>query len=483
MANEIPLEGNINNLSIPSILTTLFKQKRTGTLKISKESFAKNLYIQSGQVIFASSSYNDDRLGEILLKTGKINLQQYDKSVELLKETGKRQGTILVELGYLSPVDLTWGVRYQVKEIVYSLFQLEDAAYEFIPDAVPPDEVITLNMSLGRIISEGIRRIDNWTMIQRDMPPMDSIPEFDVDPKKALRELPLDEIDEDFLSLADGHRTMRDILNDTSLSSFEALRILYILYALGILVIAHRGEEQPMSATADEQEETDTLMAEFINEVNSLYDKLGSSHFFEFLGIQGDTDSESLTKRYHELARKFHPDRYTISDRDEMKHKLAAIFDAITNVYTDLKEGVSLEEIFSEQSSSSSETESTEQQKEDQASEQFNRGIREYKDGNYWQAAESFQWTTRLDGAKSKYWNYLSLSLSKIPGRLKQAEEALFEAIKIDPFNDQYYANLGLIYFKAGLKKRAKAQFEKALKLSPNNKRALEGIQNLNNVD
>ena len=103
----------------------------------------------------------------MLIKAGKITMEQCDESVRLLKRTGKRQGAILVDLGYLTPKDLFWGVKYQVMEIIYSLFQIEDGEYEFLEGEIPHDEVITLKMSIGNLIYEGVKRIDNWTRIRK----------------------------------------------------------------------------------------------------------------------------------------------------------------------------------------------------------------------------------------------------------------------------------------------------------------------------
>src|SRR5512139_733633 len=121
---SIPFRGNLRDYSLPRILIELNRSRETGTLSITTSHFTKKIYIREGNVIFASSTFEDDRLGEMLIKAGKITMGQYDKSVELLKSTGKRQGAILVELGYITPKDLFWGVNYQVKEIIYSLFQL-----------------------------------------------------------------------------------------------------------------------------------------------------------------------------------------------------------------------------------------------------------------------------------------------------------------------------------------------------------------------
>ena len=82
-------------------------------------------------MVFSSSNQDNDRLGEILLKEGKINLEQYNQSVAILKKTGKKQGAIFVELGYLKPQELVWAVRRQVEDIILSLFSFEGSNFRF----------------------------------------------------------------------------------------------------------------------------------------------------------------------------------------------------------------------------------------------------------------------------------------------------------------------------------------------------------------
>ena len=119
---EVPIKGNIREIRFASILVWLNRKRMTGVLSLSTADFTKKIYLNQGDAVFATSTYTDDRLGEVLLKAGKITVEQYDKSVDLLKSTEKRQGMILVELGYLTPKDLFWGVKYQVREIIYSMF-------------------------------------------------------------------------------------------------------------------------------------------------------------------------------------------------------------------------------------------------------------------------------------------------------------------------------------------------------------------------
>ena len=86
---DIPLTGNTKDVSLTKILVSLNRNRETGTLITKIPVFTKKLYLMKGDAIFASSTYEDDRLGEMLIKAGKITLEQYDESVELLKKTGK----------------------------------------------------------------------------------------------------------------------------------------------------------------------------------------------------------------------------------------------------------------------------------------------------------------------------------------------------------------------------------------------------------
>src|SRR6266478_3694795 len=147
MASEIPLSGRLRDTKLPTLLRFLQRNKKTGILNIHRNDLDKSIYIKNGDIVFATSKYPDDRLGELLLKIGKITLDQYETSVRLLKQAGKRQGTILVEQGFIAPKNLFMAVTHQVKEIILSLFTWIDGDYLFQEGDLPGEEGITLRMS------------------------------------------------------------------------------------------------------------------------------------------------------------------------------------------------------------------------------------------------------------------------------------------------------------------------------------------------
>lgn len=231
-------KGNaIKDLNLAKVLVNLNNRGKTGILTVQTPSYRKKIYLDKGNVIFASSTCEDDRLGEMLVKSGRITIGQYEESVRLLKVTGKRQGTILVELGYLSPKDLFWSVKYQVKEIICSLFRLEYAEWEFVEREIPEREKMTLKMNMGELISEGVRRIDNFSRIKREMPDLKSPLEINIGTSSFLDDIEFSSIEKNILSLVDGQRSIIEVVASVTADSshFEVFKSLYVLWLIGVL--------------------------------------------------------------------------------------------------------------------------------------------------------------------------------------------------------------------------------------------------------
>ena len=475
MDKVVPLKGNTSDAGLPKVLAFLNRQRKTGTLFLKTPAFTKKVYLLKGDAIFASSTYADDRLGEMLIKAGKITIEQYDESVRLLKKTGKRQGAILVELGYITPKDLFWGVKYQVREIIYSIFLLGDADYEFIEGEIPENEVITLKLSMGNLIYEGVRRIDNWTRIRNELPGTDAVLGLSSDPVSLFQDVEISPQDRKLLSAIDGIKTVKEVIDSSWIGSFEGMKVLYVLWSIGVI------EEKKKSAEKVEEIEETVSLEEilqpvsedenaFLKKVDELYSSLGRLTPYQLLEVDGTYDEETVKRNYYRLTREFHPDRYFSSADPSIKDKLTSIFDALTNAYSKLagqkRPGqITMPESLKEQTFTGN------------GEKRFKQGVQEFRGGNFSGAVELFRSAAESDPKNPKYWSYLSLSLTKVPRGIKDAESALLEAIKIEPANADHYVNLGLIYLRQGAKEKASEQFSKALRIDPGNTKAKKGLK------
>ncbi|HMK49269.1 MAG TPA: tetratricopeptide repeat protein, partial [Thermodesulfovibrionales bacterium] len=109
----------------------------------------------------------------------------------------------------------------------------------------------------------------------------------------------------------------------------------------------------------------------------------------------------------------------------------------------------------------------------------FKQGIEEFKKGDFQKAADLFKSNVDSEPGNAKYWSYLSLALTRLGGRALEAENAMLEAARLEPGCADHYANLGLIYSREGLTRKARESFEKALRIEPGNMKAQKGIEKL----
>jgi tetratricopeptide (TPR) repeat protein len=63
--------------------------------------------------------------------------------------------------------------------------------------------------------------------------------------------------------------------------------------------------------------------------------------------------------------------------------------------------------------------------------------------------------------------------------KFREAQEATNKALKLDPLNANYMAELGHIYIELGFHERARATFKRVTQLDPTNKRSAEGLQKI----
>ena len=71
------LKGQVSELPIAEVLQHLRLSRATGILSLISGGARKALYVKDGRVVFASSNLPNDRLGEILIREGKITVEEY----------------------------------------------------------------------------------------------------------------------------------------------------------------------------------------------------------------------------------------------------------------------------------------------------------------------------------------------------------------------------------------------------------------------
>lgn len=498
---SFPLSGDIKQMTVPWLFQSIRTRSLTGTAIFehiqsqSGEKAEKKVYFKNGDVTFASSSLASDRLGDYLLGLGKITQAQFDASVELMKKTGKKQGAILVELGFLKPQELVNSVKEHVKRIVLSLFSVRMGSYRFVEGPLPLADIVPLQMSTGNLILEGVTNLE-WSDIRKSLPSPMTVIRPAADPSCLFQDAHLDSDQRTVFSFVDGKRTIEEICGLSGVGDYNALKAVYLLLALRMVEIGELKTAEEMQFAREAVREAVQIREEKKPEappkpaepemvatremILAAYDALKTQTHYDVLGVGRSATSQEIKKAYFRLAKAYHPDRHFDPSMADLKDKLDTLFDRIHKAYDVLSSDAKRSEYDrsvhvepSKQAPQAAAGEYEEKHAEDyvenyaekaaRAAEQFNNGVKEFKIGNYWGAVEAFTWATRLDPLKAHYFFYQGICLTNIPRRKHEAEENLIKAIEIDPTKVEYHLELSNLYLKAGMKSKALAVLNNAL--------------------
>lgn len=473
---RLSISGFLKHYQMSDILLDLKKSNKTGIFEIIKGPIIKKIYINNGDMVFATSNEAEDRLGEFLLRIGKINLDQYFQSVNTLKKTGKRQGTVLVELGFLKPTDLVWAVQNQVEEIILSLFQWEEGEFLFREGQLPTKEVITLRISTANLVYHGIKKIESQTRIKNALPPFDTIVGYSPDPMNLFQDIHLDKADHDISSLIDGKSSIEKILSISPLDKFQTMRTLYALFSTLIIEMLEEGT----IADGIQQEilkdyDTD-INSVFLEKVDNLHTRIEALNHYDILGIEKQASQDIIKKAYYKSAKEFHPDKHFSLPSIELKNKLNTIFTSITEAYRILSDPLMRSKYDQNLSYG---TAKIEKSNVEIAKHKFKEGVDAFRKKSFNEAVELFGQAAYLDSSNPNYYFHEGIALEK-EKRYREAEKACRQAVKLDPLNADYLAELGFIYLKLDLPLRAKSSFETALKYNPSSKKAVQGLHSCN---
>lgn len=233
------LVGNLRDFGLSEFLYLVDRGYKTGRLTLQKPGDRAELYFQTGKLVYANHFNQEERLGDMLVRMGRITQEQCNIALRIqhTQEPNKPLGMILINRGMVSSEEINKSVRMQIEEITYSLFGWSDGDFRFEPDVNPPPESIIIPLSIENIIMEGTRRIDEWTRIRDKIPSLDVIVRFSDQPYERAKSVNLTQDEWRIFARINGAATIRQIAAQTGLGEFEAARIIYGFLAAGLVIL------------------------------------------------------------------------------------------------------------------------------------------------------------------------------------------------------------------------------------------------------
>jgi len=483
MKSEPEISGKIGFLSLAGILKDLFQRRATGELVLGEGSAVKKVFFKNGLIIYSSSNLVEDRLGDVLLLHGMISKTQFDESGRQVAATGKKQGTLLVQMEALSPKELFRGLNLQVRTIVLSLFGWDTGTFSFSDILPPQEEIVTLRILPAPLIVEGVLRRAPETDRFRSLWDVENLAlRIHPDPPWILEDLRIPAAAKRLLGCIEDGTPWKEIpaaagMNEKSAGAFlYALSVLELISATSPAPEARRAVPEDKEAPAEPE---DILPSR--EKIETLYGRLGSLNLYQMLRLEPGASAESIKGSYLTLAKEYHPDRFFDSRYEGLREKITSIFMKINEAYNVLSDARKRPEYDRKEIHlQASRLETAEPESDSRiAQQQFRKGMETLKAGDAWTAIESFRWAVQLSPRNALYHSWLGAALTSTRKRLHEAEEHCKTAIALDYSNPLFYLHLGRVYKTGKLPQKARKQFETALKLNPGFHQATEELKGL----
>ncbi len=158
---EVGIKGNLKSLGLSTILQILSSEDKTGVLQFVQGDRIRSIYIRNGKIV-AASGREGLRLGQILYGKGMISQEQLQEALEKARETDKRVGEVLLDLGYIEEDGLKELIRYQIREAVLDISFWVEGDFEYRDCPLKFDERGVEDFSTMGIILEAAARRDEW---------------------------------------------------------------------------------------------------------------------------------------------------------------------------------------------------------------------------------------------------------------------------------------------------------------------------------
>jgi serine/threonine protein kinase/curved DNA-binding protein CbpA len=498
------LQGSLSSTTVAELIREVYSTRGTGILHFQREGAAKRLYFKKGNVVFANSDVNEDRLGEFLIRAGEIDRATFDRVSEEMRRTGQRFGATLVETGGVSAEKLAELVGRQVQEIIQSVFDWESGTYAFEILERPVEEDITVELSTAELILLGVRAMRSLEHIRSALAPLDRVLRLTENPLLLYQKMTLTPSEGYVLSRVDGSTTIAEIASISPLGEDETLRCVYALASAGVVELVSRGQpatsrlqppiarEEPPSAPAapakpnpQEPAGAPAPADAFLAEVAAKHASLETADFYELLEVSPGASDEEIRKAYYGLAKKYHPDRHHQPHLREVHGLLEELFAKITAAYQELSDAVlrrrydgsrhQRARAAAEQGAASAQAYTA--PPEVIAERHFQQGYTHFERMEYFDAIQCLRECVRMIPGEPRYHKMLARALSKNPHWRKEAEEHFMVALKANEFDVECLLGLAENYEAAGLHTRAANVYERILAYDPDNAAAREKVQ------
>lgn len=173
------LKGTLRDFGLSDIFQLISHQRKTGILYLEDKGKSVAVTFDEGKVVGAESgsakTHEKERVGDILVKSGLLDMVRLEECLQEQKRTAKKLGVVLTEKNYLTEELFRAALAFQIKETLYKIFQWSSGTYKFDTIRISYDRHFISPLPAEYILMEAARIIDEWPGLKAKIPSMEII--------------------------------------------------------------------------------------------------------------------------------------------------------------------------------------------------------------------------------------------------------------------------------------------------------------------
>jgi tetratricopeptide (TPR) repeat protein len=476
--------SSLNDVLLADEVRRLHRAGRSGVLTVRTEGVTKALFLQSGRLVFASSTSDEDKLGEQLIRLGRISRAEFVAAFAQVAAGRKRLGEVLVGTGALAEEEVGGLVARQVQRIVLSLFTWTNGEMGFraIANPAPPD--LAVDLSTDRLLFEGARLYRDVGRLERALGNPGQRLHCVTPPPFDMVRVTLTPVERAVLDHARAGLRVADVLSEVEPRPLTVCA-LYAAIAGGLIETG----EMPTSQPAVEPEiagfRVATVSAPLpgaedpTDRILRVFETLPRASHYEILELKLDATSQDVEAAYRRLSEQDQQDSRSMVGDVRLDSALDAIRARRREAYETLRDGKRREAYdrslsghgeTSRQGAATAESHADALRLGREASGLLQRGERDAAVSLLLRAVDA-------DPQERSVRRQLAVALADHPKLWQQAERHFRVALDLDPRDIDLRCRLARYHRRAGMLARARLQVEAALRLDPESGPALAELE------
>ena len=251
------IEGPLRELGVQDVLQLIELAQKTGVLTVRSEKLNDEsiVHFSGGEIVFAVRRRSTRRLGQLLIRAGKLTRARLEQALEQQRtDPTRRLAEILLEMNFITEDELERQLRFQMEETVYELMAWDEGYFKFEDRAEIGTQRLLSRVRVDSLLMEGARRLDEWSRLETRVPGPEAVPVLAPISDRDVKPLDLRPDEWELLAEIDGQRDLRQLAADLGRSTFDVGKTAFALVSAGVVQIQDRQrllpEEQMRTAIA-----------------------------------------------------------------------------------------------------------------------------------------------------------------------------------------------------------------------------------------